>query len=202
MTYDPETMPWRCDDKDCPHEWHLAFYNLDEPAVSRHGDGDWEGIDEYPPHEEFAEAWNEYHRWVAEHGTDPLHAFMTTYRRKGVWQVLISASIVGLIFNGARRSGRGKWILDAAEIPAEVRDYFQLQKKRGTGNRWLIVDELLPGIDALDAAARQGDEVLRVTRRHGSIKITVEIMETRHRSVGWLKKKAKSAILTPTEPRN
>jgi hypothetical protein len=51
------------------------------------------------------------------------------------WQARFRNSVGGIIFSGARRRGRGKW-LSGDEVPQEVRDYLHLELAPGAGRRY------------------------------------------------------------------
>jgi hypothetical protein len=51
------------------------------------------------------------------------------------WQARFRNSIGGILFCGARRRGRGKW-LSGDDVPQEVRDYLHLKLAQGAGRRY------------------------------------------------------------------
>ena len=81
------SIPWYCDNKDCPHDWHLATYWVEwrqedgedvyEYTDDSYSDGDHQPVskDEVPRQKEVERAWKDYYEWVADEGEDPLGEF-------------------------------------------------------------------------------------------------------------------------------
>lgn len=113
------TVPERCDDRDCPHEWHLFHYALD-------ADGQWwasgetmcerEMVDA-PSEDDVAKAWRNYTLFVLASGTDPLGHFGVSRTRKRMARcvALFSNSITGVRVLEVRLSGR---VLDP--VPSDI----------------------------------------------------------------------------------
>ncbi len=122
------TIPYQCDDPDCPHEWHLAHYWV-------YGDGTYSVCDSDGNHEACEEpevpdaarehkAWSQYARHVLAAGADPLGNYLVphTVKRTERWSLQFSRSVLGILLVGARRGRGGQWI-GPAGIPDHVAQF-------------------------------------------------------------------------------
>lgn len=53
------------------------------------------------------------------------------------WQFRVKESIVGLLFQGARRNRKGPW-LSGQELPSHVADFLALIRLDGEAGLWVI----------------------------------------------------------------
>ena len=116
-------------------------------------DGNWEVQDEAeigtPKAEELEKensyeaslpGWINYYDHVIATGHDPLNEFHVSGRTKKVerqWQVLVSQSLLGVTFLGARRNARGP-LLAADKLPEDVRNYLLLKRHETNTSVWLM----------------------------------------------------------------
>ena len=89
-------------------------------------------------------------------------------KRKRKWQARFRNSIGGIIFLGARRRGRGRW-LRAEQIPVEVREYLAISRSKGAAANWYQRD--YKSVHAIHEACKP-DSWFR--RSHLSVNFTVE----------------------------
>jgi hypothetical protein len=142
-----QSVPWHCGFEDgCSQGWHLSNYWSHSDGtytVDNYADGDHDPCDGVPDHAEVQKAWREYNADCVKTGADPLSQFGVTRSttRRRLWQVRFNNSIIGAVFAGARRRGRGEWIRNAEDIPADVREYLAL--KRLNNVHW-IYDSMNP----------------------------------------------------------
>lgn len=136
------TVPWHCDEKDCPHVWHRATYwtcDCGEEwcegyTYDSHSDGDHEHLfDETPPDER--PRWAEYSEWVIENREDPLGEFIvrTTKSTLESWECVFMGPTnpdyegpANAVFLCARR-GRGEFT-GAENLPNWLKDYLGLTR--------------------------------------------------------------------------
>lgn len=140
------TVPYPCDDTECPYQWHLIHYCLhkDGSYTQCNEDGDHTPWDEanVPDPTKQTELWNVYFDFVRETGTDPLREFKlpnrkTTWHR---WQARIRQRLGGLMVTGVRRRGRGPW-LPLRQASAPVLEYLKPVKD------YADLDQLIADID-------------------------------------------------------
>jgi hypothetical protein len=136
------SMPWMCDDKDCPAVWHQKNYWIHTKGkrtifeVDDYADGcDGEIIDEddLPSAGEINAAWIEYSKWVLETNSDPLGEFMVNYdhKVKQVWEVKVSRSLKGPCLVHVRRRSRKdgeRWhYYERRELPEDFKTYLGIE---------------------------------------------------------------------------
>jgi hypothetical protein len=179
------SVPWHCEDNDCPVGWHLAnYWSSDEPGesytVDSYADGDHESVDEIPTHEESKAAWKEYADDCYATGNDPLGEYMVSRERRAErkWEVIFTPAIVGLVCR-VRRAGRGPWVSDLSGAPPEVRDYLSVEKR---GGRWVFADEESKGEASMVTIERlrgivEGDKDLRVRWSARGLKVVFKVTE-------------------------
>lgn len=131
MTSIIQSIPWTCEERNCPAGWHLANYWIDTTnggyTVDRYGDGDHEDIEaeDIPTAEETTEAWSEYAQYVAKMGEDPLGEYTVSYYIPVIehWRLEIHKSLSGPIVALASRNNRR---VALQELPQRVRDYMHV----------------------------------------------------------------------------
>jgi hypothetical protein len=84
---------------------------------------------------------------------------------KEVWEAKFTESIVGLLFRGARKDGRGPWLF-YGDLPQAVKSYLQLEGLPGAAGNVVIGDAALRTLDDLEEAI-QNEGRDRFGRRHG-----------------------------------
>ncbi len=117
-------LPWCCGEKDCPVQWHLSYFWLNddgEYTLASYGDGDHDGCREQdvPDADEIAKAWDDYARDVVSTGNDPLGNYSVKYDRKErqAWWFWFESSPLGTVVTRAKRAGRE---CELTEIPERV----------------------------------------------------------------------------------
>ena len=152
-------MPWQCGDNDCkaPGGWHMASYWTHPPyyvpeeegedapvasyTVDEFTDGDHEDIeeDDLPSVEKAEAAQDEYLRWVAEHGEDPLGQVYVAPRtpEERQWQLLFRRGIGHTYFFGGRPRARGP-MLPPEELPEHVREYCEVTRLESHPRLWVF----------------------------------------------------------------
>lgn len=140
------SIPWRCDDKDCPYEWHKATYwtcDCGEEwckgwTYDSHSDGDHEHVDEKP--EDERPAWVEYSKWVIENREDPLGEFIVSHTKRTLetWECVFMGPTnpdykgpANAVFLCARR-GRGEFT-GAENLPEWLQDYLGFTRDQPEG---------------------------------------------------------------------
>ncbi len=144
-------IPWRCDDEDCPAQWHMEAIEADETAIGEwlwdsHCDGDWQPCDaeDVPSPEEARLAWKSYIEYVAETGDDPLGNFNVPvqFKRLTRWQVRfkrwIGSKDKGLIVT-ARRNGKGPWSR-GRDLPQFVQEYLCIDESHSPDGYLIATD--------------------------------------------------------------
>jgi hypothetical protein len=133
-------IPWYCDDKDCPHKWHLGtFWTNDDEEDIKDGcpytydsfsDGDHEPEESMPSWEEENQAWIEYAEWVVENAEDPLGQYMVkrTIRSKRYYEVEYKPTVAGAMAVRFRRGHRGKWE-PIDNVPKDIKMFFLIEKR-------------------------------------------------------------------------
>lgn len=84
---------------------------------------------------------------------------------KEIWEVRLTESIVGLVFKGARKNGRGPW-LDYDQLPDPVKSYLMLEVLPGAAGNVVVGDSGLKTLDALEEVLDR-DEKDRFGMRRG-----------------------------------
>jgi len=129
--------PWQCHENDCNADgtWHMASYWCHpggEFSVDLFTDGDHEDIEGggIPSWEDVEEAEQEYFRWVAKAGRDPLHQVSRccSRPRERVWQVQIRNMIGRPRIMRGRLNGRGEWV-GVNSLPGYVLEYLEAQQE-------------------------------------------------------------------------
>lgn len=129
------TIPWECGDRDCPVQWHLANYWIDDDSetgysVDNYADGDHDLCEEsdLPKCEEINKAWQEYYAYVAKTGCDPVGDFMIkrSIKKKERWEFRFSDSILGYVVQQARHAGK---LVNPEQLPEHVRRYLNVPDK-------------------------------------------------------------------------
>lgn len=186
------TIPWHCGfSDDCHVGWHSATYWTDGEGgytFDNYSDGDHEWCDEesVPTNDEVIAAWQQYHTDVAKTGADPLNEFHVplSVDRRRTWQVRFRNSILGAVFTGARRRGRGEWITNPAELPTELYDYLVLVPASPTAAKpnWVFEGLSKSGepskFDLLEELVDEDENCRKQHRHHGlELKFLVTIDE-------------------------
>lgn len=145
--------PYFCDDCDTWHKFWIergieiegrgvyrVYYHIDQS-------GDWENVarvewgserhEELAEHysrEDLDEAWDEYYRWCAENGSDPLGEFMVDRKETVPWRLCCAEVSGGVKLEGARRlhgpRDKPRQYLRPEEIPAELKKYLHFPETR------------------------------------------------------------------------
>jgi len=128
-------MPWKCDDNDCHHHWHLrSFWAYDDGTFSQDDftDGDHENIDgdDVPTCDQINLSWRKYAEWVLENGVDPLKNYhIDTHKAvKAEYTVKLSKTTAGLRVVSWRR-GHGKY--QSGDPPKTMLDYINAKPFNG-----------------------------------------------------------------------
>ena len=125
------TIPNACDNKDCPHDWHLAHYWIyDDGTYSVcDSDGNHEDCEEcdVPDANTVDRLWKDYSRYVLATGTDPLGEFLIKreIQKKERWTFEFGQNSNGMYLRYAGRRGRWKaprFLPEHVLMYAQVRD--------------------------------------------------------------------------------
>jgi hypothetical protein len=162
-------IPWSCDDKDCPSQWHLGnywAYGDGTYSYDAYSDGDHEDVDrdEVPEYEEVSKAWREYMQHVVATGEDPLGEIMLPSREiKERWTFRYRRSILGIVMMAKRN--RGEW-MSGKQAPPHVREYGRADEKgivTEFGPWGEFVAALPEGLRQINQHTVQGDYTLTRT---------------------------------------
>ena len=129
------TVPYACGEKGCSVGWHLSHYWIYDDGTYSECDSDGNRVDcdegDVPDADAERAAWNDYARFVADTGTDPLGNYLVkhTVERKERWTLQFSRSIVGIVLTGARRGRGGQW-LGPAGVPHHVAQFAGVTDER------------------------------------------------------------------------
>jgi len=136
------TVPWCCEERDCPNQWHKSTYWCDDDGTyscDRFTDGDHENVqqDDMPSLEEEVNAWKDYARYVLKTSADPLYEYSVKHTRsvKESYYAQVRRSIAGPRLVLLRR-GRTEVPFD--EIPQHVLDWLHIPSPSPTASRPLF----------------------------------------------------------------